>query len=84
MRQSNDTGYPLLVAADPPFTVEDGETVDHPEPVAGLTAVEDDADPAAEDKAEARPRRRRGQHDDLPHDDIAEADAAAETPGGQL
>ncbi len=72
MRQRNDTGYPLLVAADPPFTVEAGETVDHPEQVAGLTAVEDA--PAE------RPKRRGRQHDDQAADDSA----ADDTPGGQL
>jgi len=74
MRQRNDTGYPLLVAADPPFTVEAGETVDHPEPVAGLTAAEDEDAPAG------RPKRRGRQHDDQAADDSA----ADDTPGGQL
>jgi hypothetical protein len=74
MRQRNDTGYPLLVAADPPFSVEAGETVDHHEPVAGLTVLEDESAPAE------RPRRRGRQQDDP-----AEADAAGDdTPGGQL
>jgi hypothetical protein len=40
MRQRNDTGYPLLVAADPPYEVADRETVDLPEPVAGLTQLD--------------------------------------------
>jgi len=81
MRQRNDTGYPLLVAADPPFTVEAGETVDHPEPVAGLTAVEDEAEDQADDRVAEQPRpRRRGRNDDP-----AEADAAGDdTPGGKL
>jgi hypothetical protein len=83
MRQRNDTGYPLLVAADPPFTVEDGETVDHPELVAGLTDLDaktedetTDGDPAETEPTEptepVRPPRRRARAD---HD---------ETPGEQL
>jgi hypothetical protein len=40
MRQRNDTGYPLTVAADPPFEVPAGETIEHPDRVAGLTQLD--------------------------------------------
>ena len=78
MRQRNDGGYSLLVAADPPFMVEPGQTVDHPDPITGLTEL---AEPAEDEPAGAeatldpgpakQPRRGRAHADN-------------DTPGGQL
>ncbi len=43
MRQRNDSLKPLFVqAADPPFEIAPGETVDYPSPVIGLTVVVDE------------------------------------------
>ncbi len=42
MRQRNDTVYALYAsAADPPFVVAPGETIDYEVPVIGLTILED-------------------------------------------
>lgn len=43
MRQRNDTVYALYAsAADPPFEVAPGETIDYPDPVVGLTILPDE------------------------------------------
>lgn len=57
MRQRNDSGYPIAVHAERPFPVEPGDTVDFPDPVAGLTPI-DEPEPTAEPDAEpAKPAR---------------------------
>lgn len=57
MRQRNDSGYPIAVHAEPPFPVEPGDTVDFPDPIAGLTPVDEPesaADPGVEPTKPAR------------------------------
>lgn len=54
MRQRNDTSDQLFVqAADPPFTVEPGETIDYKNPIIGMTAVEEEPSPPAADDVKA-------------------------------
>ena len=53
MRQRNDTPDQLFVqAADPPFVVEVGETIDYESPIIGMTLLPDE--PAVSDPKTAK------------------------------
>lgn len=58
MRQRNDTDRALYApAADPPFEVAPGETIEYDIPVIGLTILEDEEPVKPEKAGKAQPKK---------------------------